>query len=130
MPFSVRIRHRLHRHREAAGWFRKRYQLRHEWEIERATSYRQANRKAIAWSECSRLIANCIIYYNATLLSHLPEGSNPSRESRPSKTGLEPIRKMSWRDFKPEAIAKATHWRVLQVDWHVLLVTPLGRKLS
>ena len=23
------------------------------------------------WSECSRLIANCIIYYNATLLSHL-----------------------------------------------------------
>jgi hypothetical protein len=43
-----------HRHREAAGWFQKRYQLRHEWEIERATSYRQANRKAIAWSECSR----------------------------------------------------------------------------
>jgi TnpA family transposase len=23
------------------------------------------------WSECSRLIANCIVYYNATLLSHL-----------------------------------------------------------
>ena len=23
------------------------------------------------WSECSRLIANCIIYYNATRLSHL-----------------------------------------------------------
>jgi len=24
------------------------------------------------WSECSRLIANCIIFYNATLLSKLP----------------------------------------------------------
>jgi Tn3 transposase DDE domain len=23
------------------------------------------------WEECSRLITNCIIYYNATLLSHL-----------------------------------------------------------
>jgi hypothetical protein len=25
------------------------------------------------WSECSRLISNCIIYYNATLLSRLLE---------------------------------------------------------
>jgi hypothetical protein len=47
-------------------------------QLRRAVSYANFGKlrfrteyEQLLWSECSRLIANCIIYYNATILSHL-----------------------------------------------------------
>jgi TnpA family transposase len=43
------------------------------------------------WSECSRLIANCIIFYNASLLSHLLEHQEKSGDTQ----GAEAVKKIS-----------------------------------
>ena len=43
------------------------------------------------WSECSRLIANCIIFYNASLLSHLLEHQEKSGDTH----GAEAVKKIS-----------------------------------
>jgi hypothetical protein len=47
------------------------------------------------WSECSRLIANCIIYYNATLLSHLLA----YKESRGGMQGAALVKQASFADW-------------------------------
>ena len=43
------------------------------------------------WSECSRLIANCIIFYNASLLSRLLEHQEKSGDTQ----GAEAVKKIS-----------------------------------
>ena len=45
----------------------------------------------LLWSECSRLIANCIIYYNATILSHLLA----HKENTGDKYGAELVKEVS-----------------------------------
>jgi TnpA family transposase len=54
-------------------------------QLRRAVSYANFGKlrfrteyEQLLWSECSRLITNCIIYYNATILSHpLAHKENP-----------------------------------------------------
>ena len=43
------------------------------------------------WNECSRLITNCIIYYNATILSHLLS----HQETTGDKQGAERLKQVS-----------------------------------
>jgi hypothetical protein len=43
------------------------------------------------WSECSRLIANCIIFYNASILSRLLEHKQQTRQLQ----GIDEIKKIS-----------------------------------
>ena len=43
------------------------------------------------WSECSRLIANCIIFYNASLLSRFLEYREKSGDTK----GAEAVKKIS-----------------------------------
>jgi len=50
----------------------------------------------LIWSECSRLITNCIIYYNATLLSRLLEIKEAAGEDE-QVTRLGRVSPIAWQ---------------------------------
>ena len=50
----------------------------------------------LIWSECSRLITNCIIYYNATLLSRLLEIKEAAGEAE-QVTRLGRVSPIAWQ---------------------------------
>ena len=67
-------------------------------QLRRAVSYANFGKlrfrteyEQLLWSECSRLIANCIIYYNASILSHLLA----HKENTGDKCGADLVKEVS-----------------------------------
>jgi len=48
------------------------------------------------WNECSRLITNCIIYYNATILSHLLSHKETTGDSQGAEL-LKQVSPVAWQ---------------------------------
>jgi hypothetical protein len=48
------------------------------------------------WGECSRLITNCIIFYNATLLSHLLEHTETTGDGEAAAL-LKQVSPVAWQ---------------------------------
>jgi TnpA family transposase len=72
-------------------------------QLRRAVSYAnfgtlrfKTESEQLIWSECSRLITNCIVYYNATLLSRLLEIKEAVREAE-QVTQLGRISPIAWQ---------------------------------
>lgn len=72
-------------------------------QLRRAVSYAnfgtlwfKTESEKLIWSECSRLITNCIIYYNATLLSRLLEVKEAAREAE-QVTRLGRVSSIAWQ---------------------------------
>ena len=72
-------------------------------QLRRAVSYAnygtlrfKTESEQLIWSECSRLITNCIIYYNATLLSRLLEIKEAAGEAE-QVTRLGRVSPIAWQ---------------------------------
>jgi TnpA family transposase len=72
-------------------------------QLRRAVSYAnfgtlrfKTESEQLIWSECSRLITNCIVYYNATLLSRLLEIKEAAREAE-QVTQLGRVSPIAWQ---------------------------------
>jgi len=75
-------------------------------QLRRAVSYAnygslrfKTESEQLIWSECSRLITNCIIYYNATLLSRLLEIKEAAGEAE-QVTRLGRVSPIAWQHIK------------------------------
>ena len=77
-------RHQLRRAVAYANFGKLRFKTEHEQQI---------------WGECSRLITNCIIFYNAMLLSRLLQHAE-SKGDEEATAALEKVSPVAWQRFK------------------------------
>jgi TnpA family transposase len=74
------------------------------------------------WSECSRLLANCVIYYNACLLSELLEDTERTQDAELADR-LKRISPVSWRhvnfygEYTFQEITEAVDLGLLVQHW-------------
>ncbi len=84
-PLRQNVQHALNRI-ESYHKLRRAVSYAHFGQLRFKTEYEQQ-----IWNECSRLIANCIIYFNATILSHLLE----HKKSKGDKQALDLFTRIS-----------------------------------